>query len=146
MYPCIYLHISTSVVNVTLFLLVFLIVGQCDVYLSSLNLFYLHLTILNKGQTIQCSNLLLTLLCSLSLFVCRWNMDDMQVEYLQTAKSMSVGIYGWRKRCLYGLLIFLTFIVLINLCLTFWLSAALGLHWVRARMQRSTICSMRSII
>jgi hypothetical protein len=58
-------------------------------------------------------------------------MDDMQIEYVKPTKNMSVGIYGWRKRCLYCLLIVLTFIVFINLCLTFWLSAALGLHWVR---------------
>ena len=62
---------------------------------------------------------------------CRWTMDEMQVEYLKPTRHISVGIYGWRKRCLYGLLIILTLVVLINLCLTFWLSVALGLHWVR---------------
>lgn len=62
---------------------------------------------------------------------CRWTMDEMQVEYLKPTRNISVGIYGWRKRCLYGLLIVLTLVVLINLCLTFWLSVALGLHWVR---------------
>jgi hypothetical protein len=54
----------------------------------------------------------------------------MQIEYVKTTKNMSVGIYGWRKRCLYCLLIVLTIIVCVNLCLTFWLSVALGLHWV----------------
>lgn len=54
----------------------------------------------------------------------------MQTEYVTATKTMSIGIYGWRKRCLYCLLILLTFIVFINLCLTFWLSLALGLHWV----------------
>lgn len=64
------------------------------------------------------------------LFRSRWNMDNMQTEYVTATKTMSIGIYGWRKRCLYCLLILLTFIVFINLCLTFWLSLALGLHWV----------------
>jgi hypothetical protein len=54
----------------------------------------------------------------------------MQIEYVKKTKNMSIGIYGWRKRCLYCLLILLTLIVFINLCLTFWLSTALGLHWV----------------
>jgi len=54
----------------------------------------------------------------------------MQIEYVKKTKNISVGIYGWRKRCLYCLLIVLTLIVCINLCLTIWLSIALGLHWV----------------
>lgn len=53
----------------------------------------------------------------------------MQTEYMKPTQNISVGIYGWRKRCLYCLLIVLMFIVAINLCLTFWLSIALGLHW-----------------
>ncbi len=57
-------------------------------------------------------------------------MDEMQIEYVKTTKNMSIGIYGWRKRCLYFLLITLTLIVCINVFLTFWLSVALGLHWV----------------
>ncbi|CAM4928370.1 unnamed protein product [Rotaria socialis] len=56
-------------------------------------------------------------------------MDDIQRDHVRTTKTMSVGIYGWRKRCLYCLLFVLTIVVLINLCLTFWLSVALGLHW-----------------
>ncbi|CAF1586487.1 unnamed protein product [Rotaria magnacalcarata] len=56
-------------------------------------------------------------------------MDDIQRDHVGTTKTMSVGIYGWRKRCLYCLLFVLTIVVLINLCLTFWLSVALGLHW-----------------
>jgi len=57
-------------------------------------------------------------------------MDDRHIDYIQTTKHTSVGIYGWRKRCLYFLLIVLTIIVCMNLCLTFWLSMALGLRWV----------------
>jgi hypothetical protein len=57
-------------------------------------------------------------------------MDDMQIEYVKPTKNISIGIYGWRKRCLYGLLILLSLIVCINLCLTFWLSIVLGLQWV----------------
>lgn len=66
----------------------------------------------------------------LFFFFSRWDMNDMQIEYVKPTKNISVGIYGWRKRCLYCLLIILTLIVFINLCLTFWLSVSLGLHWV----------------
>lgn len=60
----------------------------------------------------------------------RWPLNNMHTEYVKATKTMSIGIYGWRKRCLYCLLIILTLVVFINLCLTFWLSLALGLHWV----------------
>ncbi|CAF1682173.1 unnamed protein product, partial [Adineta ricciae] len=58
-----------------------------------------------------------------------WNMNDIQLDYVKPTKNVSVGIYGWRKRCLYCLLIVLTIIVFINVCLTLWLSLVLGLHW-----------------
>ena len=64
-------------------------------------------------------------------FFSRWNMNDIQLDYVKPTKNVSVGIYGWRKRCLYCLLIVLTIIVCINVCLTLWLSLVLGLHWVR---------------
>jgi biotin transporter BioY len=57
-------------------------------------------------------------------------MDDTQIDYAKITRNVSAGIYGWRKRCLYCLLIILTLTVVINLCLTLWLSIALGLHWV----------------
>ena len=60
----------------------------------------------------------------------------MQTEYVTATKAVSIGIYGWRKRCLYFLLVLLTFIVVINLCLTFWLALALGLHWVCVQLIR----------
>jgi len=33
----------------------------------------------------------------------------------------SVGIYGWRKRCLYLLIVVLVAVVIVNLSLTLWL-------------------------
>jgi len=43
--------------------------------------------------------------------------------------NMTVGVYGWRKRGLYCLVILLTLLVCVNLFLTFWLAITLGLHW-----------------
>ncbi|CAF1223130.1 unnamed protein product, partial [Didymodactylos carnosus] len=48
---------------------------------------------------------------------------------IQRPPKLNVGVYGWRKRCLYCLLVLLTIIVCINLCLTLWLTLVLGLHW-----------------
>ena len=64
------------------------------------------------------------------IFSSRWDMDDLQIQYVKKTPNISIGLYGWRKRCFYCLLFILTLIVIINLCLTFWLSVALGLHWV----------------
>uniref|UniRef100_A0A914HH87 Uncharacterized protein n=1 Tax=Globodera rostochiensis TaxID=31243 RepID=A0A914HH87_GLORO len=36
-----------------------------------------------------------------------------------------VGIYGWRKRCLYAFILLLTLVVFINLAFTFWIMAVL---------------------
>ncbi|KAL5012060.1 hypothetical protein ScPMuIL_010611 [Solemya velum] len=41
---------------------------------------------------------------------------EFQDEYHQP-----VGIYGWRKRCLYGLILFLMIVVIMNLALTVWI-------------------------
>jgi len=39
-----------------------------------------------------------------------------------------VGIYGWRKRCLYALIVLLTVIIIINLALTIWILKVLDFH------------------
>ncbi|KAF7639486.1 hypothetical protein Mgra_00001163 [Meloidogyne graminicola] len=36
-----------------------------------------------------------------------------------------VGIYGWRKRCLYAFILVLTLVVFINLAFTFWIMTVL---------------------
>lgn len=41
---------------------------------------------------------------------------EFQDEYHQP-----VGIYGWRKRCLYALILFLMIVVIMNLALTVWI-------------------------
>ena len=116
--------------------------NSCDVSLSLIAFCSLFLPIgrfgtKNKTAIIFLKIYLTVISSHLSLsFCCRWIMDELQVEYLKPARNISVGIYGWRKRCLYCLLIILTLVVLINLCLTFWLSVALGLHWVRRDRER----------
>lgn len=40
-------------------------------------------------------------------------------EILQNVYS-KIGIYGWRKRCLYGFIVSLLIMITINLALTLW--------------------------
>ncbi|XP_043190317.1 zeta-sarcoglycan-like isoform X2 [Amphibalanus amphitrite] len=40
-------------------------------------------------------------------------------------RSYKIGIFGWRKRCLYGLLLVLLLMVIINLALTLWIMKVL---------------------
>lgn len=44
--------------------------------------------------------------------------------------SQPVGIYGWRKRCLYGFLLALMAVVIINLALTVWILRVLDFSLV----------------
>ncbi|CAD5216189.1 unnamed protein product [Bursaphelenchus xylophilus] len=37
-----------------------------------------------------------------------------------------VGIYGWRKRCLYGFIVLLTIVIVVNLALTLWIMTVLN--------------------
>lgn len=37
-----------------------------------------------------------------------------------------LGVYGWRKRCLYSLVLILMVIVILNLALTVWLLKVMG--------------------
>lgn len=43
----------------------------------------------------------------------------------------SVGIYGWRKRCLYLLIVVLVAVVIVNLSLTLWLLKVMQFSSVR---------------
>ena len=40
-------------------------------------------------------------------------------------RSYKIGIFGWRKRCLYALLLVLLLMVIINLALTLWIMKVL---------------------
>ncbi|KAL3266382.1 hypothetical protein HHI36_010559 [Cryptolaemus montrouzieri] len=41
-------------------------------------------------------------------------------EGSQSAYNFRIGIYGWRKRCLYVLILVLLIMVIVNLTLTLW--------------------------
>lgn len=43
-----------------------------------------------------------------------------------TLQPQPVGIYGWRKRCLYGFVLFLMLVIIINLALTIWILRVLS--------------------
>ena len=43
---------------------------------------------------------------------------------------MSVGIYGWRKRCLYFFLLLLVVVILVNLGLTIWILTVMDFNMV----------------
>jgi hypothetical protein len=47
----------------------------------------------------------------------------------------SVGVYGWRKRCLYAFILFLTVVIVINLSLTVWIMSVLDFTTVRVRVR-----------
>jgi hypothetical protein len=42
-----------------------------------------------------------------------------------------IGIYGWRKRCLYLLILIITVITIINLALTIWIMHVMNFNLVR---------------
>ena len=48
-------------------------------------------------------------------------------------RSYKIGIFGWRKRCLYGLLLVLLLMVIINLALTLWIMKVLDFSVVSKR-------------
>lgn len=45
-----------------------------------------------------------------------------------------LGVYGWRKRCLYSLVLTLMIIVILNLALTVWLLKVMGFSSVSSRI------------
>ena len=46
-------------------------------------------------------------------------------------ESNPIGIYGWRKRCLYFLILLLVVVVVVNLGLTVWILVVLDFNVVR---------------
>ena len=51
------------------------------------------------------------------------NTDPSKVEY-------KIGIYGWRKRCVYFLILLILIIAIINLSLTIWVMRVMDFNWV----------------
>jgi hypothetical protein len=47
------------------------------------------------------------------------------LEYSNKQRIFSVGIYGWRKRCLYVFILLLTIVIVVNLALTIWIMTVL---------------------
>lgn len=39
----------------------------------------------------------------------------------QNFSQIKIGIYGWRKRCIYGFILTLLIMVILNLALSFWI-------------------------
>lgn len=52
-----------------------------------------------------------------------------------TRTYQHVGIYGWRKRCLYALVLALLAIVIVNFALTLWLIKTMEFNSVRYFIQ-----------
>lgn len=50
-----------------------------------------------------------------------------------------VGVYGWRKRCLYCFICTLTVAVILNLALTVWIVSVLDISTVRSRLSHITL-------
>lgn len=48
-------------------------------------------------------------------------------------QGLRLGIYGWRKKCLYALILMLLFIVIVNLALTLWVLKVLDFSSVSPR-------------
>ena len=57
--------------------------------------------------------------------------DDMAEGLVDGAGNSPTGIYGWRKRCLYLLVLLLLVIILVNLGLTIWIMVVLDFNIVR---------------
>lgn len=49
-----------------------------------------------------------------------------------TPKPERIGLYGWRKRCLYLLILLLVVVILVNLGLTIWILVVLDFNTVCA--------------
>ena len=51
---------------------------------------------------------------------------------LRCISLFRVGVYGWRKRCLYAMIILLTVVIIVNLAITVWIMKVLNFNLVRA--------------
>lgn len=50
----------------------------------------------------------------------------------------TIGIYGWRKRCLYFLILLIMILAVINLSLTIWIMQVMDFNTVRASLNSSS--------
>lgn len=57
------------------------------------------------------------------------NHADRDTELLDD-RPQPVGIYGWRKRCLYGFILLLIILTVLNLALLVWMLRVLNFNWV----------------
>ena len=55
---------------------------------------------------------------------------DVQPEFNDGFHSNPIGVYGWRKRCLYFLVLLLVVIILVNLGLTVWILVVMDFNVV----------------
>lgn len=46
--------------------------------------------------------------------------ESSTTEPVENKYNFKIGIYGWRKRCLYALMLGLLIVVIVNLALTLW--------------------------
>lgn len=55
----------------------------------------------------------------------------------QVQPQNPIGLYGWRKRCLYLVIVLLMVVVLVNLGLTIWILVVLDFNTVSAPRQHA---------
>ena len=55
---------------------------------------------------------------------------DRDERALADPNRLKIGIYGWRKRCLYLFLVLLLVIIAVNLALTIWILVVLDFNLV----------------
>lgn len=48
------------------------------------------------------------------------HLDPSSTGAVENRYNFKLGIYGWRKRCLYALMLGLLIVVIVNLALTLW--------------------------
>ena len=56
--------------------------------------------------------------------------DEQDDRAIVAPDTLKIGIYGWRKRCLYLFLVLLLVIIAVNLALTIWILVVLDFNLV----------------
>ncbi|VDI81087.1 Hypothetical predicted protein [Mytilus galloprovincialis] len=68
---------------------------------------------------------------------------DRDTELLDD-RPQPVGIYGWRKRCLYGFILLLVILTVLNLALLVWMLRVLNFNWDGIKNVKFTEDGMRT--
>ncbi len=70
-------------------------------------------------------------------FCCSSKMDEAEVVQQLHAQENNnpIGVYGWRKRCLYFFVLLLVIVLLVNLGLTIWILVVLRFNVVSCLLQ-----------